>query len=169
MITNELMLSHHELALPWFLATLHELNRNLNAQKRNSCRRQFTKVPFNSRNSVAIHCVFSAWDNTHFTYLFFLFRNGVLTILMGGVTFCVQRCNVPSSVTFSPSIQKSCGVCSVIVALSNGNRKNCFFSMGLSIPTKKIRKKLKNNLILFQRLSLPKLLTAKRYKWGFLS
>ena len=41
---NELMLTHHELALPWILASLHELNCNQCAVRHNSCRRQFTKA-----------------------------------------------------------------------------------------------------------------------------
>ena len=41
---DELTLTHHELALPWFLASLHELNCNQRAVRHNSCHRQFTKA-----------------------------------------------------------------------------------------------------------------------------
>jgi len=41
---NELMFTHHELAPPRILASLHELNCNQRAIRHNSCRRQFTKA-----------------------------------------------------------------------------------------------------------------------------
>ena len=56
---NELMLSHHELALPWFLALLHELNCNQCAVRHSSCRRQFTKAKLSIHAIVRLQ--FIAW------------------------------------------------------------------------------------------------------------
>ena len=63
---DELMLTHHELASPWFLASLHELNCNQCADRHNSCRRQFMKAQLSIHATARLQFtrVFSVKDNT---------------------------------------------------------------------------------------------------------
>ena len=56
---DELMLTHHELASPWFLALLHELNCNQCAVRHNSCRRQFMKARLSIHATARLQ--FIAW------------------------------------------------------------------------------------------------------------
>ena len=54
---NELMLTHHELASPRFLTSLHELNCNQYAVRHNSYRRQFTKARLSIHASAGLQFI----------------------------------------------------------------------------------------------------------------